>query len=388
MTDTRLTGPGHAETRLTLLTGSAPGAVAILQLTGDGAIAALEALTGKHDWRPGLLRLCPFADIDEGLAVVIPGSVAMTTSEPRLNPGARPLLGAVQLMPHGGPRVVYRLIDWLTQRPGVVYDAAPDPMSVYPEAASRIEADLLAAIARAASPAAIDLLADQPAQWAGLLSECASNPQATEAKRQTIAARSAMLDQLLAPPTVVVVGPANVGKSTLTNALMGRSVSIVADLPGTTRDWVGGLVELNGGAHPGVAVRWLDTPGLRASDDAIEQRAIALSQRAMDDARVLVALRDPDQGWPDVAVLPRQPDVWVLNKADRIGAGGVAKDGAGQDAQHPLAISAELGQGLDQLQALIVGRLGLSDLASEPWAFSPRLRAWCAGSDDGLGDYL
>lgn len=373
-----------SDTHLTLLTGGAPGAVAILQLTGDGAVATLEALTGKPDWQPGVLRVCRFADIDEGLAVVLPGPGPMTKPgpdsllEPRSIPG-------LQLMPHGGPRVVRRLIGWLTQRPGVVYQAAPDPMSVYPEAASRIEADLLAAIASAASPAAIDLLADQPAQWAALLSEIASNPQATETKRQAIAVRSAVLDQLLDPPAVVVVGPANVGKSTLTNTLMGRLVSIVADLPGTTRDWVGGLVELS----PGIAVRWLDTPGLRESEDAIEQRAIGLAQRIMDDSRVLIAMRDPDQDWPDAAALPRQPDVWVMNKADRVGgAGGSTPVGAGQDADHPLAISAEHGRGLDQLQALIVDRLGLSDLTSEPWAFSPRLRAWCDESDQDLDGYL
>ncbi|NJL31882.1 MAG: GTP-binding protein [Phycisphaerales bacterium] len=60
---------------------------------------------------------------------------------------------------------------------------------------------------------------------------------------------------------VVVAGQPNVGKSTLMNKMLGRSASLVADLPGTTRDWVAGWVELEG-----VALHWMDTPGLRHTD--------------------------------------------------------------------------------------------------------------------------
>ncbi|MEM6507090.1 MAG: GTPase, partial [Planctomycetota bacterium] len=250
---------------------------------------------------------------------------------------------------------------------------------------SLIEADMLDAIAKAASPAAIDLLAAQPTLWRGLLQQAGGPDQA---QRQAIAGRSRILDRLITPPTVVVAGPANVGKSTLTNALMGKNVSIVADLPGTTRDWVGGLVELNGTHDPrqAIAVNWLDTPGLRRSNDPIEQRAIALAKHQIEHADILIAMRDPDRPWPDRETLPRDPDLFVLNKADDALRPEVS-DGRSED--RPLAISAEHHRNLDFLQAVIIQRLGLDRLGNKPWAFTKKLLAWCeSGEQPSLSDYL
>ena len=57
--------------------------------------------------------------------------------------------------------------------------------------------------------------------------------------------------------TVAIVGPPNVGKSTLANRLFGQARSITADQPGTTRDWVGGVADI-----VGLAVTLVDTPGV------------------------------------------------------------------------------------------------------------------------------
>lgn len=367
-------------TRVTRCTAAAPGAVAIVQLHGPGVADVLQSLTGKADWPMRRAVRCGFAGIDAGLALLVNDHAA-------------------QLMPHGGPRVVQKLIGHLTGDLGCAYDPEPDTRALYPEADTPIEADMLDAIARAASPAAIDLLAAQPNTWRGLLQQ-AGEP--SRSQQEQIARRSRILDRLITPPTVVVVGPANVGKSTLTNALMGQAVSIVADLPGTTRDWVGGLVELGSGygvqgsgdsnvdpvprtPYPSnaIAVHWLDTPGLRDSGDAVEQRAIALARQQVERADVLIAMRDPGHPWPAAAALPREPDLWVVNKADDAEPPG---EGEGTNKDAPLRISAEQGNNLDALQRAVVSALGLAALSlPEPWAFSPALRAWCAGGD-ALGD--
>lgn len=342
-------------TRVTLATANTPGAVAILQLHGQGVTQTLEQLTGRSDWRLRIAMLCNFAGIDEGLAVLLSQDNA-------------------QLMPHGGPRVVQKLIGQLTTDLGCSYDAQPDTRVMFPEASSPIQADMLDAIARAASPAAIELLANQPALWAGLFKQACLTPE----QRQSIADRSRILDRLIMPPTVLVVGPPNVGKSTLTNALLGQTISIVADLPGTTRDWVGAMVELSGdgSTRDAVAVNWLDTPGLRQSDDTIEQRAIHLASKQFEQADVLIAMRDPDQVWPDASTLSRDPDLWVLNKVDVQDAS--AGEGEGDTPDRPLQISARQGRGLDALQACVIDSLGLTTLdQAEPWAFSPTLRHWC-----------
>lgn len=349
--------PGPAETRVTLTTALRPGAVAILQLHGPAVEDVLAHLTGKKNWEPSRVRLVDLAGVDRGLAVLIRGGPE----------------GSAQLMPHGGPRVVQTILEKLAGA-GVTIESAPDPVALYPEADSRIEADMLAAVARAASPAAIDRLLAQPALWRQAL----RNPRMID--RDKLASDSDMLDRLIDPPTVVVVGRPNVGKSTLTNRLMGRSVSLVADLPGTTRDWVGGFVEL-GGAQDAVAVRWLDTPGLRDSADTVEQRAIGLARQVIGSADVLIAMRDPEHGWPDDAALPRKADARVVNKVDDEAAAASWPDA--------VTISAKTGRGLDVLQRRIIDALGLSAIKPAAlWAFSETLRGYIRGEIKDLDAYL
>ncbi|MEX1017321.1 MAG: GTPase [Phycisphaeraceae bacterium] len=367
-----------AATTATLTTAATSGAVAIVQLHGRGVPTTLHALTGRTDWRAGRVHLARFDDIDEGLAVCLRDDWA-------------------QLMPHGGPRVVERLLDRLIAL-GARYEATPDARTLYPEAESETEAESLATLARAASPAAVDLLLAQPALWERWRAASADARESAD----RIARRSDVLDRLVDPPTVVVVGRPNVGKSTLTNRLAGRAMSIVADLPGTTRDWVAGVVELRSAfrvprfalsdsatstntrnAEPEtrnsfIAVRWFDTPGLRGSADAVEQSAIALARQVVAQADVLVAMRDGVSDWP-AADLPREPDVWVVNKVDEATVDG--GEDAGAAADRPLAISAERGYGVEALERRALSVLGLMEagVTEGPWAFSVRLREALAG---------
>ncbi|QKK10189.1 MAG: GTP-binding protein [Planctomycetota bacterium] len=116
---------------------------------------------------------------------------------------------------------------------------------------------MLETLSRAVSPRAVDLLLDQPARWAaqGLPAPPLDTPS-------TSPELSRVLDRLVVPPLVVAIGPSNVGKSTLLNRLAGRPVAVTADEPGTTRDHVGSLVDLDG-----LIVRYVDTPGLQARRD-------------------------------------------------------------------------------------------------------------------------
>ncbi|MAE61865.1 MAG: hypothetical protein CMJ49_10985, partial [Planctomycetaceae bacterium] len=177
------------------------------------------------------------------------------------------------------------------------------------------------------------------------------------------------------------------------------ATSVTADLPGTTRDWVGGLAQLTTPAGH-VAVRWLDTPGLRATHDHVERVAIELAQHMIQSADALIALRDPQLDWPEPSDLPRQPDLWVLNKADLdqpapsrpSAANHPASAPPGADPANPLPISALHDRGLNDLAQQIAAVLGLtpSRLARDvPWAFSPFLRHTLAGGDtDVLSRYI
>ncbi len=351
--------PGPA---LTPATAATPGAVGILQLHGPGTASLIAQLTGRDAPPPGRVVLRRFAGIDEGVVVIERASGG---------PWA-------QLMPHGGPRVMRKLIDALIDL-GAAWDETPEARTLYPEADSPIEAEVLAAIAQAPSPAAIDLLAAQPRLWRAWFK--AENRKSGKTENQGTPDfplfRFSAFSFLLSPPTVAVIGRPNVGKSTLTNALHGRAVSIVADLPGTTRDWVGSLVELVGStglAQQGVAVKWLDTPGLRDSDDPVEQRAIQLARRVIQSADVLIALRDPALNWPEPEGLPREPDLWVMNKCDTQAA--PETPAASPTSRHcPLRISAQHDRGLPALADAVLARLGLTDLTPDTrWPFTEPLR--------------
>jgi tRNA U34 5-carboxymethylaminomethyl modifying GTPase MnmE/TrmE len=302
-----------------------PGAIAILQLIGDVG-PVLETLTGVADWPAGRPRLARFGDIDDGIAVRLTDRTA-------------------QLMPHGGTRVVQRLLEWLTRRGVVLAATDTSPKDLFPEAQDRYEALALAAAARAASPLAIELLLDQPRRW-GHAVELTGEDRA----------RSRRLDRLVDPPVVALAGAANVGKSTLSNALLGRSMSIAADRPGTTRDYTSGRIEL-----AGLVVDWHDTPGLRGTSDPDEMKAVDLARGLLDRADVVIAMTDAEHAWP---TLPKAPQLRVASKAD-----------AGRRDDADFSISATTGEGIPEFVAAIRDRLvSPADLEHPgPWLFDPRL---------------
>lgn len=334
---------------LTLTTPSnAAGAVALIQLQGKGIPAMLSQLTGRDQWALGQVYLSDFAGIDQGLAVLLREDWA-------------------QIMPHGGLRVIELLCRKLQAFGCKLREASA--RTIYPEAASEMEADMLMAMALAPSPAAIDLLLGQQHNW-----------QTGGFDAGRIMADTLRFDRLCTMPSIVVVGPANVGKSTLTNRMLGYAASIVADLPGTTRDWVGGMTQLRG-----VAVRWMDTPGIRSSDDAIEQHAITLAKQVIEQADVLIHMTDMQHGFESITMTSRQPDLHVLNKADHLDEASRR-----QLPQHILAISAATGLGLAELVEHILKHLGLHQLdATTKWAFSPKLKQILqAGDKAALKAYM
>ena len=342
------------------------------------------------DWSLPKIRLVDLAGIDHGLAVRLHDHWA-------------------QLMPHGGPRVIAQLMDHLISL-GVAVEPVPASRSIYPEAISNLEADLLDTLSRAASPVAVDLLLSQADIWRRWLDTSKSDRDITVVQ---IIKQSEVLHHLIEPPTIVVVGQPNVGKSTLTNVMLDRSVSVVADLPGTTRDWVAGLAQLEPdeaiqptNLHAAVTVRWIDTPGFRHCNDPAEGQAIELARSVIEQAHVLIALRDPVIDWPVLTEINRQPDLWVVNKVDcpitntERGANTTGNSGADCDKKEgegtkndPLRISAKTGWGLNRAKRWVLDRLGLNLALSTardiPWAFSSTLQ-WILteGSEEQLRSYI
>jgi tRNA modification GTPase len=115
---------------------------------------------------------------------------------------------------------------------------------------------------------------------------------------------------------VAILGPPNVGKSSLMNALLRSDRAIVTPIPGTTRDMLEEVVSIDG-----IPVRLFDTAGIRPTDDPVEAEGIRRSQLAWEDADLALILLDGSQplSESDRVLLTRQEAaqaLLVINKCD------------------------------------------------------------------------
>ena len=86
---------------------------------------------------------------------------------------------------------------------------------------------------------------------------------------------------------VAIVGATNVGKSTLLNALVGEDRALVSDIAGTTRDTVEEVINLDG-----IPFRFIDTAGIRETDETVEQMGIERTFRKISEAEIVIGMVD------------------------------------------------------------------------------------------------
>ena len=131
---------------------------------------------------------------------------------------------------------------------------------------------------------------------------------------------------------VAIVGAPNVGKSTLLNALLGEERAIVSDIQGTTRDAIEDTMLLNG-----ITFRFIDTAGIRHTDDQIENLGIERSKAAAQRARIILLMTEPGVPYPTLETRDDQTIIRIENKTTSF----QAKFGIGIDAlKHQLVEAA------------------------------------------------
>jgi len=277
--------------------------------------------------------------------------------------------GAFEINIHGGPAAAKATLERLA-RLGAAVDSAQAAPESFPTAHPRwnnpaVGREMLEALPLARG---VRVVSAVTAQWSAGLSELLRR-RATAAQLRQAAGHFATIRRLLHPAEVVLAGRPNVGKSTLTNALVGRQVSIVHDQPGTTRDWVRELAILEG-----VPIWLTDTAGFWQADDEVDIEAVRRARRCIRQADLVVLLYT---GTPQTA-----PDWMHADKILRV----VAKcDLTAPDDRSDLAVSARTGEGLDRLKRKIVELIGLGSFdPSTPMALTVRQRDLLLAAADAM----
>ena len=153
------------------------------------------------------------------------------------------------------------------------------------------------------------------------------------------------------PPRVVLVGPPNVGKSRLFNALLGRDRAIVSPQAGTTRDYLSALCDCDG-----LTVELVDTAGIEIAGDTITTQAQALRALQAERADLLLDCRSAETGLMSPPMSSRRtPRLAVWTKGDQSGPGSRARRQL--DGILIVVTSAATGMGLDELRSAIARAL-------------------------------
>ena len=272
--------------------------------------------------------------------------------------------GCIEINIHGGPHIARRLLELLADlgaQPRNCDTPAGEPLNATHEKWNNpsIGVELLTALPQTRSPLAVAALSTQ---WSGGLSELVAADELPGADQlRTAAAGLKDIDKLLNPVEVVLAGPPNAGKSTLTNALVGREVSIVHKMAGTTRDWVREPAVING-----VPIWLTDTAGLWKAPEGIDSEAVRRARHRASQADILILL-DPNRAPPD-------PD-WLDNKQKRPTILSVMSkcDQPAKTSDQQMEISAMTGRGIDELKDAIVVAAGLGGFDPRtPRAFTAR----------------
>lgn len=317
------------------------GALAVIRLSGEGAIACCDSIfRGRKSLLEAATHTIHYGTIIDNGQVVDDVVVALFRA-PHSYTGEE----SVEISIHGSRYIATKVIELLCRHGARM--AEPGEFSARAFAAGRIDlsqaeavADVIAAHSQAALSLAstqmrggysqtINSLREQLIELTSLLEleldfgeedvEFADRTRLKDMLEKsnsvvrTLASSFHTGNAIRNGVSVAIVGAPNVGKSTLLNALVGDDRAMVSNIAGTTRDTVEESIDIDG-----ILFRFIDTAGLRTTDDQLEQMGIERTRKAVEKAQIIINMTEPNTPFEDIQTTNTQTVISVVNKSDTI----------------------------------------------------------------------
>lgn len=373
--------PRPRDTIAAIATAPGRGGIGVVRVSGSNLQPFVRALCGREP-APRVATFARFLDvdgaaIDEGLVLFFPAPRSFTGED------------VVELQGHGGPVVMQMLLTRCLALGARLAEPGEFTKRAFLNgkldlAQAESVADLIEASTTAAARSAVRSLSgafsaevnrirdalidlrmlveatlDFPEEEIDFLerTDAFGRLAAVRQDLEALLARARQGALLRSGLNVVLVGPPNVGKSSLLNCLAGDERAIVTDIAGTTRDALRETIEIEG-----IPLHIIDTAGLRDTTDAVERIGIARTWREIERADVILRMQEAGGSLDaetvasiDAALPPQVERIRVVNKIDLIGA---PPERIQNEQGVTLTLSARTGQGVDLLRAELLRVVG------------------------------
>ena len=351
------------------------GAIAVIRMSGEGSIAICDAVfRGRKPLSDAASHTIHYGNIVDGDNIV-DDVVAAVFRAPHSYTGEE----SVEISIHGSQYIASRVISLLCNKGARL--AEPGEFSARAFAAGRIDlsqaeavADIIVADSKAAHTLAstqmrggysdtLNDLRDRLIELTALLEleldfgeedvEFADRTRLNNMLLQTMDVVRRLKESFRTGNairngvSVAIIGAPNVGKSTLLNRLVGDDRAMVSDIAGTTRDTIEESVVIDG-----IRFRFVDTAGIRATDDKLERMGIERTLKAVEKAQIIINMCEPTGGFEQITLTESQFEIRVVNKADTVTEQNL-------DA---LYISARENIGIDALRSALACTIDTSNL--------------------------